>query len=131
MDSSEDNYVLIPESKCEDQDEWLNDAEIARDIAGWQQEIQRWEDGEIALRTTLYTDEGQRIAPEMMTKAQFEARTHDMGAGSEVMPEADPYRLIGELLQWAGRDAATSEQALEVHRLRQRAHAVLQAANAK
>ena len=65
----------------------------------------------------------------MMTFAQAEARKRDIENAATPAPDADPYRLIGELIQWAGRGAATSDEAAEVQRLRLRAQAILQAAN--
>ena len=117
------DYVLIPESECEDQDEWPSDEQILQDIAGWEQEAQTWEHGETALRTTILTDDGRRIGPEMMTHAQQQEKLREL----EAAPAA-PLNLLGELLKWAGRPAATPEENAEVDALRRHAEQVLETA---
>lgn len=40
--SDMEEWQLIPESECDDQDDYPDDAQIRRDIAGWEQEYAGW-----------------------------------------------------------------------------------------
>jgi hypothetical protein len=120
---NQEDYILIPESECEDQAEYPTDEQILRDIAGWEQEAQAWEEGEIALRTTILTDDGRRIGPEMMTHAQYQEQLREIEAAPITQ-----LHLLSELLKWAGRPAATPEENAEVEGLRHQAEQILKTA---
>ena len=67
-------------------------------------------------RITWYRDDGQRIGPETIPASQIAARKAWLDAGHP--PEL--FEVMQELLRWAGRNARTQEESLELQQLRQK-----------
>lgn len=76
---------------------------------------------EKSTRVTWYTDNGQRVGPEMLPNSQMEARKAWLDAGRP----AELFQVMQELLRWAGRDARTQEETLELQQLRKKASDLL------
>ena len=127
--SDVEQWQLIPESECDDQDDYPGDEQIRRDIAGWEQEYAAWERNELPLRTTIFTENGQHLEPEMMTREQHDARLAELDAAKPAQSATEAYALLAQMLMWTGREAATPEEAEQISRLRQRAETLLQAGN--
>lgn len=91
--SDMEQWQLIPESECDDQDDYPDDAQIRRDIAGWEHEYAAWERNEIPLRTTIFTEDGQRLEPDMMTREQHDARLGELEAAKPTQTATEAYAL--------------------------------------
>ena len=107
-------WQLIPESECDDQDDYPGDEQIRCDIAGWEQEYAAWERNEMPLRATIFTEYGQQLKPEMMTREQHKARLAELDAVKPVEPASEAVTLLAQLLTWTGREAVTPEDAEQV-----------------
>ena len=116
------DFQLLPDDYFEE-DETIDHETLFQDIKAGMEEALAWERDETALRTTILTDDGRRIGPEMMTHAQQQEKLREL----EAAPAA-PLNLLGELLKWAGRPAATPEENAEVDALRRRVEEVLETA---
>ncbi len=126
--SDMEQWQLIPESGCDDQDDYADDEQIRRDIAGWEQEYAAWERNEMPLRATMFTESGQRLELEMMTRVQHDTRLAELKAGNSAGDASEAVTLLAQLLTWTGRAAMTPDETEQVQNLRRRAETLLQQA---
>ena len=73
LEELDGEWELVPESECDDQDDYPSDDQIRADLAGWVQEQEAWERGEGTLQVSIIDSDGAYIALQPMTYAEMEA----------------------------------------------------------
>lgn len=93
---------------------------ISERLRGALEETLAWAQNEGEARVTLPQQDGSRIGPQNMTRAQME----ELAQTAPPPPTNEAFTLIQELLDWAGREPS-SEDKEQVETLRRRATAFL------
>ena len=96
---------------------------LAERLRGALEETLAWTQNEGEARVTRMQEDGSRVRPQNMKRAQFEAERSQHQA-KQRSTTSEAYTLIQELLAWTGREPST-EETVQVDTLRERAEAFL------